>query len=262
MMIPRVTAHMIVKNEEQWIWYAINSVLPFVERIIIYDTGSVDKTVEHIAIINSPKICLVKKGIVDAKELVNLRNLQIKETETPWFMLLDGDEVWTEASLQSVFTALTSLDNQVIGVFTRVKIPVGDLFHLQEERAGRYSLGGRVGHYNMRFYRKKKNFHWMGTYPLEAYVDEYGKAINDQKDKIYFADAFYWHLTHLLRSSKDDHRKFKREVGTPTSKRELPQVFFQERPASIPSPWVDFSPLDFALAKVLTPLRKLKRRLA
>jgi len=32
-----LTAHMLVKNEEQWIWYAINSVINRVDQIIIYD---------------------------------------------------------------------------------------------------------------------------------------------------------------------------------------------------------------------------------
>jgi len=35
-----ITAHMIVKNEEQWVWYALQSILPYVDKVIVYDTGS------------------------------------------------------------------------------------------------------------------------------------------------------------------------------------------------------------------------------
>ena len=40
----RITVHTLVKNEERWIWYALKSVLPFVDQIIVWDTGSTDKT--------------------------------------------------------------------------------------------------------------------------------------------------------------------------------------------------------------------------
>ena len=43
-----VTAHMVVMNEEKWIWFAIKSVVDYMDRLIIYDTGSTDKTVEII----------------------------------------------------------------------------------------------------------------------------------------------------------------------------------------------------------------------
>ena len=47
---------MIVKNEDQWVFYAINSVLPYVDELIITDTGSTDHTLELIRSIHSPKI--------------------------------------------------------------------------------------------------------------------------------------------------------------------------------------------------------------
>ena len=46
----------LVKNEERFLWYAINSILPFVDKIMIWDTGSTDKTVEILKLITSPKI--------------------------------------------------------------------------------------------------------------------------------------------------------------------------------------------------------------
>ena len=58
---PKITGHMIVQNEEQWVWYAIHSVLPFVEKLFIYDTGSTDKTVSLISSIKSKKIAFQKK---------------------------------------------------------------------------------------------------------------------------------------------------------------------------------------------------------
>jgi glycosyltransferase involved in cell wall biosynthesis len=55
-MISGITVHMVVKNEDQWIWYSIQSVLQYVDKILITDTGSTDHTVEIIKSIKSPKL--------------------------------------------------------------------------------------------------------------------------------------------------------------------------------------------------------------
>ena len=44
----KVWAHTLVKNEERYIWYAVMSVIDWVDKILIWDTGSTDKTVEII----------------------------------------------------------------------------------------------------------------------------------------------------------------------------------------------------------------------
>ena len=38
-----LTVHMVVKNEDRFIWYALNSVLPYVDKVIIFYTGSTQK---------------------------------------------------------------------------------------------------------------------------------------------------------------------------------------------------------------------------
>ena len=47
-MFDGLTVHCIVKNEERWIWYSLMSVLEHSDKIIVYDTGSSDKTIEII----------------------------------------------------------------------------------------------------------------------------------------------------------------------------------------------------------------------
>ena len=43
-----LTAHMMLCNEERWCWYAIMSVIDHVDHMIIFDTGSTDRTVEIV----------------------------------------------------------------------------------------------------------------------------------------------------------------------------------------------------------------------
>lgn len=251
-----LTAHLVVYNEEQWVWYAINSVLPHMQKMIIYDTDSTDKTVEIIKTIKSSKISFEQKGRVDPNQLVSLRNEQIKATETEWFMLLDGDEVWPKETLQELVPLLPTLSPDVMGVVVKARLPLGDLFHYQDESAGRYELLGQRGHYNIRAYRVSPGYHWMGTYPLEAYVNESGQAINNQDVKLVMLKGKYWHLRHLKRSSMRGVPKL--EIGKKEDKG-LPEVFSVPRPAIVPSPITNFTTIQSIFAHLFTPLRCLKR---
>lgn len=255
-----ITAHMIVRNEEQWVWYAINSVLPYIERILIYETGSTDTTVAIIKTIKNPKISFNEKGSVTPKQLVELRNEQIKKTTTEWFMLLDGDEVWPQAALQEHFNLINHATKKVMGIVVSARMCVGDLYHVQDDKAGKYELLGKKGHFNIRMYRKEQGYHWQGEYPLEAYVDEKGVAIQNSSNKLLMVTKSYWHLSYLKRSSVDTHGKRILEIGKRNDIK-LPEVFFQKRPQIVPSPDVGFSPIERIIAYLRTPLLFLKRNL-
>ena len=53
---PGITAQMLVKNEEYWIWYSVRSILPFANKVMIFDTGSTDETSKIIGSIHSAKL--------------------------------------------------------------------------------------------------------------------------------------------------------------------------------------------------------------
>ncbi len=255
-----LTIHMIVKNEEQWVWYAINSVLKFIDQIIVYDTGSSDNTINIIKTIKTGKLIFSELGNLTARELVILRNDQVYKTGTSWFMLLDGDEVWSQAGIQEVLRRIKTTRLHISAFISKTLVPVGDLFHYQSDNAGKYVIKKRQGHFNLRIYKKMEGYHWEGTYPLEAYVNRRGKPIQSEEDKLEFLDEPYWHLTHLKRSSIDTHMKRKLEVGG-YKKIYLPEVFFYTRPCTIPSPWISFDNKELLLAQFLTPLIKVKRKL-
>ena len=102
-----ITAHMVVKNEANWIWYAIMSVIDHVDRMIIYDTGSSDNTAEIIeSIAHDPryqdKIEYEEKGPVTIHELAQVRQEQINKTTTDYFFVVDGDEIWYPKVLRAI----------------------------------------------------------------------------------------------------------------------------------------------------------------
>lgn len=258
-----ITAHMIVKNEEQWVWFAVNSVINFVDKIIIYDTGSTDETVDIIKSIKSYKIEFEEKGSVTPEKLVDLRNEQINKTKTDWFMLLDGDEVWSEKSLSLLLSKIQSAPKDKISAVVRSRNCVGDIFHYLPENRGKYNIMGMVGHFNIRAFRKSPDYCWKGVYPLEAYANANG-TVNNQDEKLIFVDTYYWHLTHLKRSSvSDSFKKNKRklEFGIKSDKKEIPEIFFSQKPEIVPDPFIATSFIEKLLAIILTIVKDIKYKL-
>ena len=259
MATSNVTVHVIVKNEDQWIWYAIASVIDHVDRLIIYDTGSTDKTMDIIKSFDSKKIYFEEKGNVTPSKLTQLRNDQIEQTKTEWFMLVDGDEVWPQSSIQALTDASKKVSSKVVGIVVKALLPVGDLDHLQDEQAGKYNLLGMKGHFNIRLYRKKDGYSWKNDYPLEAYADSNGVSINEKNESLYFEKyAPYFHMRLLGRSSLSMKKKL--EIGS-THIMKLPEVLSTDHPKIVPSAFVKFSTTEYIQAMLLSPLLKVKRLL-
>lgn len=216
-----ITGHCLVRNEDQFIRYAINSALPFLDRLIIYDTGSTDKTVDIIRSIKSPKIFFAQKGPQSPAEITNLRNDMISQTKTDWFFLLDGDEVWSQKTLKDYLEFTLDQPKAILATFLHTRNCVGDIYHYRDESSGRYEIAGLKGHLNIRAYRRALK--WSGTYPLEKCVD------TTDKNSLAFFDGYYWHMTHLSRSSGTDpvlgFRRRAFDLGILARENELPEVF-------------------------------------
>ena len=86
-----IWANTIVNNEENFIWFAIMSVLDYVDKILVWDTGSTDKTVEVIKTINSNKLKFKEVGKVDPMEFTKMRQKMLEESKCDWILILDGD---------------------------------------------------------------------------------------------------------------------------------------------------------------------------
>ncbi|OGY21997.1 MAG: hypothetical protein A3A65_03060 [Candidatus Chisholmbacteria bacterium RIFCSPLOWO2_01_FULL_49_14] len=263
---PGITAQMLVKNEEYWIWYSVRSILPFANKVMIFDTGSTDETSKIIGSIHSAKLTVDEKGDATRQGLVQLRNEMKQRTTTDWILLVDGDEVWPRESLKKLGDALKGAPRKTWGIVVRTRNCVGDVWHYQPEAAGRYELLGRKGHLSIRAYRNLPGFKWQGEYPNEAFCDTDGKPINGQDEHLRFIDTAYWHLTHLHRSTRTDHvidrrSKKKLEIGIKAKPNELPEVFFSKHPSNVHSPFKASSFIEKVGAAIATPLRRVKRRM-
>lgn len=199
-MTSKITGHCLVRNEDQFVWYAISSVLPYLAKIFVYDTGSTDKTVEIIKKIQSSKIIFKEVGQVNSSELVKLRQEQIEKTQTEFFMIVDGDEIWPKANLQNFLDSVVTMPVQKIAAYCRTRNAVGDLFHYLPDNTGNYQFAGQRGHFNMRAFRHVPELTVEGIYPLETYKYQ-GRSLNNWEEKLLFVDTWYLHVTHLERST-------------------------------------------------------------
>lgn len=196
-----ITLHTIAKNEEKFIKVALQAALSHNEvgRALVWDTGSSDNTETEILSIKDKRIEFQRKGNVDKLGLVRLRNEQLKTTKTPWFMLMDGDEIWPKENLHKLILVMKQCSNETIALVNRTRNVVGDIFHYLPESEGHYQIGLWSGHLNVRAIRNSLGLTVRGVYPNEWY-ERAGKKIQDQPERLTFVDTWYLHATHLKRS--------------------------------------------------------------
>ena len=230
--------------------------------MIIWDTGSTDKTVEIIKSIGSPEISFEEKGPVSPQEFAKLRGEMVKMTDTDWIFILDGDEIWSKAGIEEIIGLITKYGNSKDLIVSPVKMLIGDIYHYQEERAGRYNVKGKTGHFNVRAVRNFDGLRVKGFFGNEGYTDINNTDIqNLPEERIIFAKNNYLHASHLKRSSKVNP-KYKYELGIPFPKDYFyPEVFFKPRPVIVPSPWQAITAGYKLNAFWQTLLKKIKRRL-
>ncbi|CAN5301803.1 hypothetical protein BH10PAT1_BH10PAT1_3030 [soil metagenome] len=267
-----IIAHLLIKNEENFVWYSVMSVIDNIDKIMIWDTGSTDNTKEIVKEIikkYKDKIEYRETGEVDKTQYTKIRQQMVDETKFGWIFVLDGDEIWWSDSIKKVVNFINKKGNDFETIIVPTFNLVGDMFHYQEKSAGKYKFGNRVGHYALRFMNKDINgLHVSDEYGKEGYFDNENKPIqNRNQDKQKFINAPYIHTTHLMRSSKDKNvmqrnKKLKYEIGTEFPKDfYYPEVFFKEKPTMVSNIWKNTN-FNFKLkAFVETPLRKIKRKL-
>lgn len=235
-----ITAHCIVKNEENFVGYAIRSVVDFVDRVLVYDTGSTDKTVAIIAGLAKEypdKISFEEKGPVDKVRHTQLRQEMLDRTTTDWFMILDGDEVWTKRGIEESLGIIKKAQQNVACIICPYYLCVGDIYH--HSIRGEYVYDGEKMHALARIFKKNVDTRWNpGPYGEGDYIrDDEGNVI--RKGAYIFVKNKYWHASALVRSSKDSEVNLGRHKQVMTYslkiigegfniKETVPEVFFEQ----------------------------------
>lgn len=275
-MSKTITAHTLVKNEARYVWFAVMSVINHVDKVLLWDTGSSDGTLEIIEEIQRleggrSKIEFREVGSVSPEEFAMVRQEMLDATDTDWFIVVDGDEVWWEDSIRKVVELIQKKGDGLESIVVPTINLVGDIYHYQDPTGGQYNLAGRKGHLNLRgINRRIPGLHSYGPHGKWGWVDRENKMIQyrDEK-KIIYVDAPYLHATNVPRAGNIGEEKFvpkrkmkrKYELGIPFPKDfYYPEVFFRQKPEIIPSPWIKMDSYFKIRASLETPFRKLKRK--
>lgn len=268
-----ITAHMVVRNEDRFIWYAISSLLPYVDQFIIFDTGSIDNTVAIIQSFRDKKIIFQQKKETDAQGLVSFRSEQIKLTQTDWIWVVDGDEIYPKKTIKNILQ-ITKSKKEYLGIIVHRYDLLGDIYHYQDESVGAYDQFGKKGHYVLRLINKKRieGLQVLSEYPNEYYANKNGQSIKSAgKNQFAFVEERIFHAMYLKRSSTErdkrdigtilNRKRRKIELGRSIPKQEIPEVFFKEKPIIIPDVTKKRSWIYIILALTITPIKQLKRRI-
>lgn len=266
----KIWAQTLVKNEANWLWYAVSSVINHVDKLLLWDTGSTDGSgeVEKELVKKFPgKIEYKKREIITGEDFTKVRQEMLDATKSDWFLILDGDEIWFEDSIKKVIKTITEEAGSIESIVIPTINLVGDIFHFQEKASGRYKFGDKVGHFGLRAVKRGiPGLHSQGGHGVWGLTDERGKMIQD-RNTFKIIDAPYLHATNLRRSSEDAKvikraKKYRFELGESFPKDYFyPEVFFRGEPEGLMSPWSTMSAGFKFRAFFETPLRRIKRRI-
>jgi len=136
----------VVKDEEEWIYYAISSIKPYVDRFIVVDGGSTDRTMSEI------RRAGITPSIIGGT-LTEKRNAAAELTGCDWIWWIDGDEVWTNKDAESVVEYIKIYaDNPDISILRpHLYRFIGDRFHYDIQR---YSMSRIYRNCDVKMYGK------------------------------------------------------------------------------------------------------------
>ncbi len=271
----KIWAHMLVKNEARWLWYSVASIAPYVDKVLLWDTGSTDKSLDVIKSLLDyfpGRIDFKKRPQSSAFDFAEVRQEMLDVTQSDWFLTVDGDEIWWKDSIGKLVSHINKVKTEKESVIVPTYNLVGDIFHYQDKSSGKYNFGKYSGHYNLRAVNRNiPGLKSLGKHGVWGWADEDSKMIQDRgADKMDFVDAPYLHATNLLRSTNQQgdnevvkrKGKLKYEIGLPFPKDfYYPEVLFESHPEFIYSPWQTMDGSFKTRAYLETPLRRLKRKI-
>ncbi len=105
-----ITLCLMVKDEQRYLEKCLESVKPYVDDMIIIDTGSTDSTIE-IAKRYTENVSSIPFG----GDFSAIRNAAIEKVKTPWILFLDADEEFEESEISKLKDLLSNTPEDVAG---------------------------------------------------------------------------------------------------------------------------------------------------
>lgn len=272
----QIWGHALVKNEERYLWFAVESVINYIDKLLLWDTGSTDKTRDIIKLLQDKykdKIETRFLGEVTPEEFTKTRQEMLNATKSDWFIIIDGDEVWWDEGIIGLTGFIRENKNTYESVVSSYYNIVGDIYHYQEEKAGMYRIDDALGHINIRATKRDiPGLHFSKPHGQQGVYDGDGVLIQERPSvkRYHFDRKAYLHFTNVVRSTTQTSDlkvpkrglKLKYELGISYPRDfYFPEVFFRSMPEIVPSPWVNRSAEYMYRSALQQPLKNVKRHM-
>ncbi|SHL49609.1 hypothetical protein SAMN02745136_05018 [Anaerocolumna jejuensis DSM 15929] len=137
----QISLCMIVKNEESTLELCLSSIAPFVDEIIIIDTGSEDRTKE-ISFRYTDKVY----DYVWKNDFAAARNYSIHKAENEYILILDSDEIVESVDMDSIKELIAKNMNKIGRLLRISEFTTQGISHKFRERINRL-FSKRYYHY-------------------------------------------------------------------------------------------------------------------
>ncbi|MGE7906607.1 glycosyltransferase family 2 protein [Peribacillus sp. NPDC094092] len=186
-MAINVSAMYVVRNEEEFLPFSIQSIYDAVDEIIVVDNGSTDRTVEIAKSFN--KVRLINCN--ERGDFAKLRNLALEAATGKWLLKVDADEIFYPDLAANIKKLIS--DETVDAYTCWFYHLMGDVWHMQNE-----------SDFDMRYYRQflirnHENLRWVQ--PVHEYLQGVGSKIIDSRLQ-YVHYGYTKHLTYIKEKFK------------------------------------------------------------
>lgn len=190
MNLKDITACLLVKNESYFIGHILTPLISSLGSVLLFDTGSEDGTPE---IAEKMGVKVVRKGESTAEQIGEYRTEMNAMVETPWTMVVDGDELYPTEMFRDI-AAFDVLPNKIVGFTPMISVDYVD---------GEYQL---IDDLFSRLALHPKGTRYAGEYPFESPV-----TFADPANFFYIKTMHRAYHLHRLKRSPLDHRVFLRK---------------------------------------------------
>lgn len=264
----KIVSQTLIKNEQKWVWFALRSMIDWVDEAMVWDTGSEDQTVEIVKSVEGPKIRFKSVSVTDASQHTQRRQEMLDATAADWFIIVDGDEIWWRDSISQLIDSIHSNPNAA-AIISPFYNAVGDIWHFQNPREISYKIHDFVGGYTLRaINRNIPGLHVTNPHGKQEYRTTDSVALqNLPQSELVFVDAPFLHLTHLHRSNSPADKvtlkrsfKYRYDLGFEfLPKNYPPEVFYFPRPSIVSDPFVKRSQTYELVSVAASAARWVKR---
>jgi hypothetical protein len=189
-----LTPVVLVCNEEYWLPYVLEASRGHFERYVIYDVGSTDATRRIIEWFRdtSPGVDFFVRLMPKCDPVIQgaFRNSMIAEARTPYYLILDGDEVYSPEGFQRINAAADTMNvlhpPKMYGIVRRCE--------WTEDLQRQYGVNRQTPHH--RIYSRDAIFR--GPHPGERPEPE-----QNPRHEHWFPSIICHHFHHCARSTVD-----------------------------------------------------------